>query len=221
MLLPRNPMAVIFDMDGLLVDTEIMHREAMMAAIEASGHNMSVSMYMGTIGMPSDAARDTLVRHYGSGIDIDAVWADASERFHDMTLSCKYMKTGVEELLDALDAIGMRRAIATSSRHQAVDRHLSAHGLDGRFDAVVAHGDYTRGKPNPDPFLKAAELLDVAPAFCLALEDSHNGVRAASEAGMMTIMIPDLLHATDEMHQLCIRIADDLHEVRDLIEATT
>ena len=76
------------------------------------------------------------------------------------------------------------------------------------------------GKPNPDPFLTAAARLGIAPEFCLALEDSHNGVRAASTAGMMTIMVPDLLDPTQEMHDLCVRIARDLHEVEALIRAS-
>ncbi|WP_275427111.1 HAD family hydrolase, partial [Stenotrophomonas maltophilia] len=85
----------------------------------------------------------------------------------------------------------MPRAIATSSTHRSVQHHLAAHGLLGRFDDIVAHGDYTRGKPAPDPFLQAAGRLGVEPEFCLALEDSHNGVRSASSAGMMTVMVPD------------------------------
>jgi len=87
-----------------------------------------------------------------------------------------------------------------------------------RFQAIVAQGDYERGKPNPDPFLKAAERLGVEAESCLALEDSYNGVRAAVSAGMMTIMVPDLLAATAEMEQMCLRIAQDLHEVCALIE---
>ncbi len=75
----------------------------------------------------------------------------------------------------------------------------------------------TRGKPDPQPFLMAAEALGVDPRDCLALEDSHNGVRAAAAAGMMTIMVPDMLDPTEEMHTLCVRIARDLHEVRDLL----
>jgi beta-phosphoglucomutase-like phosphatase (HAD superfamily) len=76
----------------------------------------------------------------------------------------------------------------------------------------------TRGKPHPEPFLKAAAALGVDPADCLALEDSHNGVRAASAAGMMTVMVPDMLDPTEEMRTLCVRIAVDLHEVRELLE---
>jgi len=87
----------------------------------------------------------------------------------------------------------------------------------GRFDEIVAHGDYGTGKPAPEPFLKAAEQLGVEPRLCLALEDSHNGVRSASSAGMMTIMVPDLLEPTEEIRRLCTLVVRDLHEVRRLI----
>ena len=103
--------------------------------------------------------------------------------------------------------------------HEDVQHHLAAHGLLDRFDAIVAQGDYARGKPNPDPFFKAAERLGVEPTRCLALEDSYNGVRAANNAGMMTIMVPDLLPATAEMEMLCVCIAKDLHEVCNLFRA--
>ena len=219
MTLPRRPRAVVFDMDGLIVDTEVLYREAMIAAVDAHGSAMPPTLYMETIGMPGDAARNALRDYFGPDFDLDALWADAKARFRELTRARRYMKAGVEELLDVLDAVAMPRAIATSSSHHDVRMHLSPHGLEGRFDAVVASGDYPRGKPNPDPYLKAAELLAVDPVWCLALEDSHNGVRAASEAGMMTVMIPDLLHPTEEMHRLCVRIAEDLHEVRALIEA--
>jgi beta-phosphoglucomutase-like phosphatase (HAD superfamily) len=89
-----------------------------------------------------------------------------------------------------------------------------------RFQEIVGQGDYERGKPAPDPFLKAAERLGVKPGLCLALEDSHNGIRSASSAGMMTIMVPDLLEPTDEIRGLCACVVRDLHEVRSLILAT-
>jgi len=75
-----------------------------------------------------------------------------------------------------------------------------------------------RGKPNPDPFLTAAGRLGVAARDCLALEDSHNGVRAAHAAGMMTVMVPDLLEPTDEMREKCLAIAESLHHVREMID---
>ena len=84
-----------------------------------------------------------------------------------------------------------------------------------RFVGIAAHGDYDRHKPHPDPFLKAAERLGIAPQACLAVEDSHHGVRSASSAGMMTVMVPDLLPATDEICALCLHVMPDLHGIRD------
>jgi len=92
------------------------------------------------------------------------------------------------------------------------------HALADRFDAVVAFGDYVRGKPAPDPYLRAAQMLNVAPTDCLALEDSHHGVRAAVAAGMQTVMVPDLLPATEEIRLLCKFVARDLHDVRAYLE---
>ena len=123
------------------------------------------------------------------------------------------------EILDLLDERGLPRAIATSSSHNSVLSHLRAGDILHRFGAVIARGDYARGKPYPDPFLKAAEAIGVAPGDCLALEDSHNGVRAAHAAGMMTVMVPDLLEPTEEMRALCVHIAESLHHVCDLITA--
>jgi HAD superfamily hydrolase (TIGR01509 family) len=120
-----------------------------------------------------------------------------------------------------LDRLRLPRAIATSSSRTTVERHLSAHALVDRFDAIVGHGDYATGKPAPDPFLRAAERLGADPARCLALEDSHNGVRSAAAAGMMTIMVPDLLEPTEEMRTLCLLVARDLHEVAELIVAAS
>jgi HAD superfamily hydrolase (TIGR01509 family) len=221
MNLPRKPHAVVFDMDGLIFDTESLYRDAMIGAAIECGHVMQLPLYLSTIGLSGESTRALLDAHYGQAFDFDAFWEIASKQFRAMVEVRLCLKTGVVELLDALDEAGLSRAIATSSRHHDVRRHLAAHGLRERFQAVVAEGDYAHGKPNPDPFLKAAERLGVAPELCLALEDSYNGVRAAASAGMMTIMVPDLLDPTEEMHRLCVLIARDLHEVHDLIRAVS
>jgi HAD superfamily hydrolase (TIGR01509 family) len=127
------------------------------------------------------------------------------------------LKAGVVELLDHLDAAMIPRAVCTSSSHAAVQRTLGPSGILPRFQTVVAAGDYAHGKPSPDPFLTAADRLDIPPEHCLALEDSHNGVRAAHAAGMMTVMVPDLLSPTDEMHAKCLAIAQSLHHVREML----
>jgi HAD superfamily hydrolase (TIGR01509 family) len=217
MPLPRKIQAVVFDMDGLLFDTEALYRDATIAVARDAGHHLPLDFYLATIGLPGEATRARFAELFGAAFDFDGFWAASKKRFEEATAAQLYLKAGVAELLDLLDELQLPRAIATSSRHEDARHHLDAHGLHDRFHAIVAHGDYVQGKPNPDPFLKAADRLGVDPALCLALEDSHNGVRAASRAGMMTVMIPDLLSPNAEMEDLCICIVRDLHQVCRLL----
>jgi beta-phosphoglucomutase-like phosphatase (HAD superfamily) len=174
-------------------------------------------VFLSMVGLAADKGHDIAVAHFGADFPIDDYNAAVRAAMKAKSATGIALKAGVNELLDYLDKISLPRAVATSSGHDAVRLHLGHAGILPRFDAIVAKGDTARSKPNPDPYLKAAERLGVDPAFCLALEDSHNGVRAAHAAGMMTIMVPDLLEATDEMQSLCVTIADTLHDVRALL----
>ena len=215
MTLPRPVHAVVFDMDGLLVDTEVLFRDAMFGAARAVGLELPPEVFLQMVGMNAQQAQGILTDHFGEGFQIEPYREQYLERFHAAADAGVSLKAGVVELLDHLDAERLPRAIATSSPHWEVDRNLGP--LKARFGAVIARGDYERGKPHPDPFLKAATAIGADPVHCLALEDSHNGVRAAHAAGMMTVMVPDLLEPTEEMHSLCVRILDSLHEVPGLI----
>jgi HAD superfamily hydrolase (TIGR01509 family) len=217
MELPRRPAAVIFDLDGLLFDTESLYQEAIMAAADDVGQEMTPAIFHSMIGRPWLLTRAFLVEHYGSSFPVDDLRAAWNLHFEVIVETRLAVKPGTHELLDALDALGLPRGIATSSSHKTVQHHLGAHGLGGRFHQIVASGDYAAGKPAPDPYLLAARRLGVAPIFCLALEDSHNGVRSAAAAGMMTIMVPDLLEATEEISSLCTFVVRDLHVVRRLL----
>ncbi len=219
MKLPRMPAAIVFDMDGLLFDTEALYQKASLTAAAEQGHDVSSGIFRRTIGLPWQHVRSLLLDHFGETFPVDEFLAAWVGHFWLLAETGLALKPGVLELLDTLDELRLPRAIATSSSHRTVQHHLAAHDLLGRFDAIIGHGDYAAGKPAPDPFLKAAERLGVEPQSCLALEDSHNGVRSASAAGMMTIMVPDLLEPTDEISDLCVAVAGDLHEVRRLILA--
>jgi HAD superfamily hydrolase (TIGR01509 family) len=217
MQLPRAPAAIIFDMDGLLFDTETLYQEAILLAAAEGGHEIAVDVFNRTVGLPWAESRALLLSHFGEAFRVDEFQATWVRHFWVIAETRLALKPGALELLDTLDQFRLPRAIATSSSRRTVERHLTAHNLMGRFEEIVAHGDYDRGKPAPDPFLKAAERLGVEPRLCLALEDSHNGIRSASSAGMMTVMVPDLLEPTDEIRVLCIFVARDLHDVRRLI----
>lgn len=217
MSLPREVRAVVFDMDGLLVDSEAVYCRALVDQAGAMGLDLPTEVIHGMIGHPWAASAGLLSAHFGPDFDTDGFRTVTVERFYELAKAKIALKAGVVELLDHLDAAALPRAIATSSQRREVDHHIGFHGLLDRFQAIVAHGDYARGKPHPDPYLVAAERLGVEPGLCLALEDSYNGVRAACAAGMMTVMVPDLLQPTAEMEERCVRIARDLHEVRGML----
>jgi len=219
MPLPRPVKAVVFDMDGLLVDTETVVFRAMQHAAVGIGGEMPFSTFQRMVGLQHAHSDLILVEHFGDGLDLQAWQAAVSAHFREALSAGIALKAGVVEILDQLDALGLPRAIATSSSLESVRASLGPHSLVDRFHALVTRDVQTRGKPHPEPFLKAAEALGVDPADCLALEDSHNGVRSASAAGMMTVMVPDMLDPTEEMETLCVRIARDLHEVRAWLEA--
>ena len=220
MKLPRRPAAVVFDLDGLLFDTESLYQDAILSAAGELGHDMTPAVFRTMIGRPLAQTRAFLLQQYGSDFPVEELLATWHRHFAVIVETRLAMKPGVVELLDALDALDLPRGIATSSSHKTVQHHLGAHALGGRFHRIVASGDYAAGKPAPDPYLLAAKQLGIEPALCLALEDSHTGVRSAAAAGMMTIMVPDLLEATDEIRSLCTFVVPDLHTVRALLLAT-
>ncbi|CAN5889526.1 HAD family phosphatase [soil metagenome] len=217
MTLPRSPAAVIFDMDGLLFDSERLYGEAILTAAAEVGCPMSLDIFQQLVGRSREVNHAFLLDHYGADYPLQALIATWGRHFRELAATGLPLKPGAAELLDLLDALRLPRAIATSSSHASVEANLALHGLTDRFHQVVAHGDYAKGKPAPDPFLKAAERLGIAPSLCLALEDSHNGVRSASAAGMMTVMVPDLIPSTEEIRVLCALVVDDLHAVCRLV----
>ena len=222
MRLPHAPEAVVFDMDGLLFDTEALYQEAFIKAAADRGYELTPAFFLTLVGVPWLVNRGQLLAHYGGTFPVDEFGDAVGQHFQVMADTHLPLKPGVIELLDTLDDLRMPRAIATSSTHATVRHHLAAHALHGRFHAVAAWGDYAAGKPAPDPYLLAAERLGVAPQHCLALEDSPIGVQSASSAGTMTVMVPDLLEPSEEIRGVCTCVALDLHEVRRLVlDATT
>ncbi|MBV9511098.1 MAG: HAD family phosphatase [Caulobacteraceae bacterium] len=217
MAFPRPIAAVVFDMDGLLIDTETLWRDGMIAEAEAMGLVLPLETFKRLVGSPAAHTREVLLEHFGADFAVETYLDGAGRRFHEALDFETLLKDGVVELLDRLDVLGLPKAIATSSPHEAVRRHLGPMGVLPRFQAIIARGDYARGKPAPDPFLAAAAALGVEPEACLALEDSHVGVRAAHAAGMMTVMVPDVLEPTEEMHEKCVHVAESLHKVLALI----
>lgn len=211
----RMPVAVVFDMDGLLLDTERLYRAAHIASCRELGHDMDEALYGTLIGMPREISELRLLEAFGADLPLEDYRARCDRHFN---LSCSGtipLRPGALALIDFLQAHGIPRAVATSTEGGRARHHLRQAGILHRFGAVVTRSDVTRGKPHPESFLSAAAALVADPHRCLALEDSHNGVRAAAAAGMMTVMIPDLLPATDEIRALCSGVRPSLENIVD------
>lgn len=213
MKLPRKPLAVVFDLDGTLIDSEALVKDAHFAACAELGVAMSDAQFLSLVGMHREANDLQLKGYYGDDFPLETFIGLTRAHVGDRVAP---LKPGALELMDALDALALPFGLATSSRRPWVERHFTAHALTPRFRAVVTRQDVSEGKPHPEPYLHASKLLGAAPEHVLALEDSYAGVKSAHAAGCMTVMVPDLLAATDEMRELAL-VATSLNDVRALL----
>lgn len=206
----------MFDLDGTLIDSELLVREAHFAACAQLGVTMTDAQFLSLVGMHREANDEMLRGYYGADFPLDDFISKTRAHVGDRVAP---LKAGAVELMDTLDELSLPYGLATSSRRPWVDKHFAAHRLGDRFRAVVTRQDCVEGKPHPEPYLNASRLLGFAPANVLALEDSHPGVRSAHAAGLMTVMVPDLLAADDEMHTKAVRVVSSLHDVVKLISS--
>jgi HAD superfamily hydrolase (TIGR01509 family) len=190
----RLPEAVIFDMDGLMLDTEPLAVRAWDEAALAAGVAFDAALAHRMIGRNFHDCTALLRSESPDGYPVDAVlsrWHGAYDAIVERDGLA--LKAGVFELLDCLDAWGIPRAVATSTRRDRATSKLVRTALLPRFGALVGGDEVDRGKPAPDIYLEAARRLGAHAPSCLVLEDSDAGVRGALAAGMTPIMVPDLL----------------------------
>jgi HAD superfamily hydrolase (TIGR01509 family) len=216
-MLKKPVEAVLFDMDGLLLDTEAVYVEAYKAAADAFAIEMPMGLCHAMIGIPTRECDGIIQNHYGPGFDVKRFQLCFREHAEGMMEDGIPVKPGAAELLAYLSGRGLPLAIATSSRPATVDRHLGRAGLLHHFSAVATRHDVERPKPHPDVYLEAARRLGVAPQRCIAFEDSNVGLAAAHAAGTMAIMVPDILQPSDESRAKSVTIVSDLHAALALL----
>ncbi|MDR1731720.1 MAG: HAD family phosphatase [Synergistaceae bacterium] len=214
--------AVLFDMDGLMFDTEALNMRAWIEAGELHGFTITEEQIQKHIGLDVPNTKKVMQKQLGSSFDFDRVRKDRVA----WALSCiekngTPVKEGLRELLAFLKEKKIKRAVASSTEENIVVFYVKNAGLiptpGADFDVFVCGDRVKSGKPAPDIFLLAAGELGVPPEKCLVLEDSYNGIRAARSAGMRSVMIPDLLPSTPDMEKLFFRKCGTLLEVIPLI----
>jgi HAD superfamily hydrolase (TIGR01509 family) len=214
------PAGVLFDMDGLLLDSERLAMEAFVRACEDHGWRADLAVYQLCIGSTYENTREILTAAHGEKFPYEAIDARWNDHYHArLSEGPVPVKAGAVALLSHLMERGVPMALVTSTRRPTALEKLETAGLIDYFDALVCGGETARGKPDPDPYLAGAARLDLLPSACWALEDSANGVRAAVSAGCTVYQVPDLVVPTPEIEQLGHRIVATLAEVHSALEA--
>lgn len=210
--------AVVFDMDGVIFDSERLVIECWKVIAGKYGIVDVETVCRDCLGINKEASRRKFLEYYGENFPYDAYKSEMSALYHERYSGGRLpMKPGIKELLIFLRENGKHTALASSTRKQVVTQELTDAGLMGYFDEIICGDMVARSKPEPDIYLKACECLGVAPEDAYAVEDSYNGIRSAAAAGLKPVMVPDLAEPTVEMEVLAEVILPSLLEVREYL----
>jgi HAD superfamily hydrolase (TIGR01509 family) len=211
--------AVIFDMDGVVLDSERIAKSAWQRAARDFGLEISDELYLKVTGRHTDEARRIFEAALGPAFSYETTRERRSAYFNgELERGGLPLRPGLDAALAYLENRKISRAIATSTRRAEALRRLDIAGIGGRFPLLVGGDEVTRSKPAPDIFLRAAELLRKPPAACLVVEDSLAGIAAAEAAGMPRVFVPDLTPASAALDGRVIAVLATLADIPGLIE---
>ena len=209
---------VLFDMDGLVLDTEKLYTRFWMESLHFYGFPMTLDQALKMRAANSRLSEANLHSFFGPTVDYQKC---RSKRIELMDAFIEEQgvetKPGIFELLDALDARGIPAAITSSAPKDRIEKHLASVNLLHRFTAICSGHEVPNGKPAPDIYLHGAASLGLPPECCLALEDAPTGILAAYRAGCVTVMVPDLDQPDTDTENLLFAKADSLTDVISLI----
>ncbi len=207
----------IFDMDGVLFDTERLYQKTWGELAAEYGVSLGNRFVMEISGTNGERMKRVVEKYYhvsNGSVVIEACMERMKEKL-DLHVP---VKKGVYEILEYFRRLGMPIAVASSSSVQQIESNLFKSSTRGYFSEIVSGSEVKSGKPSPDIFLLAAKKIGCKAEECFVFEDSENGVRAGYSAGCFTIMVPDLIKPSEEIRFICSKICPDLLQARDEIE---
>ena len=211
--------AVIFDMDGLMIDSERVTFEGYQHILSKMGKTITEDFYITLLGKPIKGIFQRFYDVYGNDFPIESVITDVhqymAERFETEGVP---LKTGLVELLKYCREKGYRTVVATSSSRNGVDKILKSADIEQYFDDSICGDEVTKGKPDPEVFLKSCMKLGVNTDEAVVLEDSEAGIQASYAAGIRVICVPDMKQPEPEYAQKTFIIVSDLNKVKDWLE---
>lgn len=209
--------ALISDMDGTLIDSEPLWREAQVEIYNLHGLPVQTDMLEETRGMRIDEIVEYWMKKFEKSLDVEKVSKQVNEKALSLILEKATLLPGVEQALSVAREVGMKTAVASSSGEEVLEKVLRKLGIRELFDLIHSAENEKHGKPHPAVYLGAAKALNVDPLFCVVFEDSVNGLIAAKAANMKCIAIPDKNERNNKEFSSADKILNSLEEFNEQV----
>lgn len=211
--------AILFDMDGVIFDTEREYLKEWNEIFEKYGYEMKKEIYVSVMGRGRKKVKEIFKENFGNDLPIEEMYIEKDKMLKEAVENNKVpLKQGAIELLEFLKKNGYKTALATSAKKDRVKRQVTHAKINNLFDAIVCADDIVNSKPDPEIFLKAAEKVNIKPENCIVIEDSEAGIRAAFNAGMIAFHVKDLKEADESIMKYCNKNFENLIEIKKYIE---
>lgn len=210
---------VIFDMDGLMFDTERISYRSWKESAAKFGYDVTMELFKMTLGTNLETTKSIYIKHFGNDCPIDIIakkrFAISEELIEAEGVPVKY---GLSDLIGYLNSSNLKKAVATSTSKERANKLISMAGISSHFDYIICGDEIEKSKPEPEIFLKVAKRLGCLPEKCLVLEDSQVGILAAFRAGMKPVMVPDIVEPSEEIRKIIFKEVTNLFDVIDVIK---